>query len=175
MPEVRGTAFALFSLADDLGKGFGPFLVVLIIQGCHGNRRLAFNIVVYFWLFCGLLLLTLVYTVQQDEDKVQHQVTQALYRHNNILGKGREHHNAKDEVTTIDEEESKEASLSSSSAVMKTKLLSNQSSSSSSSSSSWWIMRFFHHTSFSPSPSTSSSSNTRNNEIDMNNTHTNVF
>jgi predicted MFS family arabinose efflux permease len=66
-PECRGTAFAVFTLADDLGKGFGPFLVVLMIQSRGGRRKEAFNIVVLFWIFCGMLLLLLVFTVLKDE------------------------------------------------------------------------------------------------------------
>lgn len=38
-PEVRGTAFALYALTDDIGKGLGPALVVIFIRLCGGNRR----------------------------------------------------------------------------------------------------------------------------------------
>jgi hypothetical protein len=34
-----GTAFAFFNLADDLGKGAGPVLVVALIKACDGSRR----------------------------------------------------------------------------------------------------------------------------------------
>jgi hypothetical protein len=34
-----GTAFAFFNLADDLGKGAGPVLVVALIKACGGARR----------------------------------------------------------------------------------------------------------------------------------------
>ena len=36
-PDIRGTAFAWFSLADDLGKGLGPFVISLLISGM-GSR-----------------------------------------------------------------------------------------------------------------------------------------
>jgi predicted MFS family arabinose efflux permease len=39
MPEIRGTAFSVFTLTDDIGKGLGPALVVLMIEDFHGNRR----------------------------------------------------------------------------------------------------------------------------------------
>ena len=39
VPETRGTAFAFFNLADDLGKGAGPVLVVSLIKSCKGQRR----------------------------------------------------------------------------------------------------------------------------------------
>jgi hypothetical protein len=51
--------------------------VVLFIKACGGDRREAFNIVVLFWLFCGVLLLSLVFTVVQDEAAVQRAVREA--------------------------------------------------------------------------------------------------
>lgn len=39
VPEVRGTAFAFFTLCDDLGKGLGPALVVVLIDAMGGSRR----------------------------------------------------------------------------------------------------------------------------------------
>jgi hypothetical protein len=39
VPETRGTAFAFFNLADDLGKGAGPVLVVSLIKSCNGQRK----------------------------------------------------------------------------------------------------------------------------------------
>ena len=83
-------------------------LVVLFIKACNGNRkyvtncsvslhytfilisywylyilfdflyREAFNIVVLFWLFCGVLLLLLTQTVVKDEASVQASVRDAL-------------------------------------------------------------------------------------------------
>jgi hypothetical protein len=38
-PEVRGTAFAIFTLTDDIGKGAGPMLVVILIEAFDGERR----------------------------------------------------------------------------------------------------------------------------------------
>ena len=39
VPETRGTAFALFNLTDDIGKGGGPVLVAALIKSFHGNRK----------------------------------------------------------------------------------------------------------------------------------------
>ena len=55
-PSCRGTAFAIFNLTDDLGKGVGPVFVVFLITLCHDDRRKAFNIIIMFWLLCSLLL-----------------------------------------------------------------------------------------------------------------------
>ena len=37
VPETRGTVLAVYALFDDLGKGFGPFLVAVrppLLPGC---------------------------------------------------------------------------------------------------------------------------------------------
>ncbi|MBL7175288.1 MAG: MFS transporter [Desulfobacteraceae bacterium] len=64
-PETRGSIFSLFNLADDLGKGFGPviisFLIVLF------GRLWAFNIANLFWLFCGIVLLSLAPIFPKDK------------------------------------------------------------------------------------------------------------
>ena len=39
VPETRGTAFAFFNLFDDVGKGAGPALVVVLVKLCNGSRR----------------------------------------------------------------------------------------------------------------------------------------
>lgn len=80
IPEIRGSAFAVFTLSDDIGKGLGPALVVALINACGGNRREAFNIVVLFWLFCGALLTCLALTVVKDEAAVHSQVVESLLR-----------------------------------------------------------------------------------------------
>lgn len=54
-PETRGSIFSLYNLADDLGKGFGPVIISLLILGF--DRVWAFNIANLFWVFCGLVLL----------------------------------------------------------------------------------------------------------------------
>lgn len=80
VPELRGTAFSVFTLTDDIGKGLGPALVVLIIQSYQGDRRTAFNVVTLFWLICGFLLFLLIFTVPDDILQVQAAVRQALLR-----------------------------------------------------------------------------------------------
>ena len=35
-PETRGTAFALFNLTDDIGKGGGPLIVATLVVACNG-------------------------------------------------------------------------------------------------------------------------------------------
>lgn len=73
-PEVRGSAFAVFMLSDDIGKGLGPVFIVQLLQACNGDRTKAFNIAIYFWIFCGVILLMLTFTVIQDEINVQNKI-----------------------------------------------------------------------------------------------------
>lgn len=73
-PETRGSIFSLFNLADDLGKGFGPVIISLLIVAF--GRVWAFNIANLFWLFCGLVLVYLTVVFPRD----QLRLTQKLER-----------------------------------------------------------------------------------------------
>jgi len=67
-----GSAMALFSLSDDIGKGLGPPLVGILI--INFGRRMAFSIAACMWFFSGLLLLALSRTIVADEQDVALQV-----------------------------------------------------------------------------------------------------
>ena len=41
-PDVRATAYAVYTLSDDLGKGIGPWLVAVLIKAF--GRETAFNL-----------------------------------------------------------------------------------------------------------------------------------
>lgn len=64
-PETRGSVFSLYNLVDDLGKGFGPVIISILIVAF--DRTLAFNIANLFWLICGLLLFSVVRIFPRDE------------------------------------------------------------------------------------------------------------
>ena len=66
-PFSRGTVFSLYNLADDLGRGFGPFIIGSIPINQFG-RNIAFNIANGFWIICGCLILIMVKTFP-NEDK----------------------------------------------------------------------------------------------------------
>jgi len=68
-PETRGSIFSLFNLTDDLGKGFGPVIISMLIVAF--GRLVAFNIANLFWLVCGVLLLFMVLTFPKDEAVLQ--------------------------------------------------------------------------------------------------------
>ena len=65
-PENRGTAFALFTLSDDIGKGGGPVVVAFLVNS-FGDRRPAFCIGILAWVFCGIALCLMTLTVNTDE------------------------------------------------------------------------------------------------------------
>ncbi|MAV64766.1 MAG: MFS transporter [Pelagibacteraceae bacterium TMED124] len=63
--KSRGSAFALYNLADDLGRGFGPFVISIFILSF--GRQLGFNIANLIWLICGLFILLISRTYEKDE------------------------------------------------------------------------------------------------------------
>lgn len=69
LPETRGAAFALFNLADDIGKGGGPVLVAYLVR-IYGNRKPAFTVGTFAWIICGGLLFSMYSTILIDESFV---------------------------------------------------------------------------------------------------------
>ena len=62
----RGTAFSLYNLADDLGRGFGPFIIsILILQF---GRQWGFNLANAIWFFCGIFILFMIKTYPKDQE-----------------------------------------------------------------------------------------------------------
>ena len=61
----RGTAFALYNLADDLGRGFGPFIISFFIL--QFGRQMSFNIANGIWFFCGVAILFMMNTYPKDQ------------------------------------------------------------------------------------------------------------
>lgn len=70
VPENRGTIFSIFNLADDLGKGLGPFVIGSILAVLFG-RVLAYNIAVGMWIFCGVIWLFLIKIFPKDEEALK--------------------------------------------------------------------------------------------------------
>ena len=64
--STRGTAFALYNLADDLGRGFGPFIISFFIL--QFGRQLGFNIANGIWFLCGFTILFMIKTYPQDQE-----------------------------------------------------------------------------------------------------------
>lgn len=76
LPTLRGRANAIVSIADDLGKGLGPALVSLLITSF--DRQTAFNISLIGWIIGGVLSLSMIFFVAQDEDRVQQQLREQM-------------------------------------------------------------------------------------------------
>ena len=64
-PFSRGTVFSLYNFADDLGRGFGPFIIGNILIFYLG-RNMAFNIANAFWFICGCLILLVFWTFPKE-------------------------------------------------------------------------------------------------------------
>jgi len=64
-PFSRGTVFSLYNFADDLGRGFGPFIIGNILI-YHFGRNVAFNIANAFWIICGCLILLMYWTFPKE-------------------------------------------------------------------------------------------------------------
>ena len=64
-PFARGTVFSLYNFADDLGRGFGPFIIGNILIYSFG-RNMAFNIANAFWFICGCLILLMFWTFPKE-------------------------------------------------------------------------------------------------------------
>ncbi len=64
-PFSRGTVFSLYNFSDDLGRGFGPFIIGNILIYSFG-RNMAFNIANVFWFICGCLILLMFWTFPID-------------------------------------------------------------------------------------------------------------
>ena len=65
---TRGTVFSMYNLADDLGRGFGPFIIGSFLIYFFG-RNMAFNIANGFWLICGIFILMMVKTFPSENIK----------------------------------------------------------------------------------------------------------
>ena len=65
-PFRRGTVFSLYNFADDLGRGFGPFIIGNILIYYFG-RSVAFNIANLFWFICGCFILMMIRTFPKED------------------------------------------------------------------------------------------------------------
>eukprot|EP00668_Euglena_longa_P042307 GGOE01055903.1.p1 GENE.GGOE01055903.1~~GGOE01055903.1.p1 ORF type:complete len:535 (-),score=165.26 GGOE01055903.1:132-1736(-) len=81
-PEVRGTVFGIFCITDDVGKGLGPFFAASLIAWM--GRVAAFNVSVWMWAVCGVLLGAIGFFLEKDEHRMQRQL--AVYVEMETLG-----------------------------------------------------------------------------------------
>jgi MFS-type transporter involved in bile tolerance (Atg22 family) len=64
LPEARGSMSSLYNIVDDLGRGFGPFFVSLMIAGL--GRETAFVITPFFWVPCALVFFLIGRSLPRD-------------------------------------------------------------------------------------------------------------
>ena len=64
-PFNRGKVFSLYNFSDDLGRGFGPFIIGSLLVAFF-DRNIAFNIASIFWVICGCLILMMVKTFPKE-------------------------------------------------------------------------------------------------------------
>ena len=74
-PENRGTIFSLFNLADDLGKGFAPFLIGSVL-GVFLGRQTSYNVAILMWVICGLVWLVLIRVFPKDVAALEHRLSE---------------------------------------------------------------------------------------------------
>jgi len=67
--DARGTAFAVLTLTDNMGKIFGP-IVASWFMALFG-RKVALMLTVSFWIPCGALVGLISLTVKRDEQTAQ--------------------------------------------------------------------------------------------------------
>jgi MFS family permease len=89
LPQHRGQAFALYTMADDFGRGLGPVFIAMMISSM-GGRTPAFNVGVLGWIACGLVNLCVFCTAERDERLVQTKIAAdisagAIHETNNCL------------------------------------------------------------------------------------------
>jgi len=65
-PKSRGVAFAIYNLADDLGRGFGPFIISFFIY--QFGRQWGFNLANGIWFFCAIFILMIAKTYTSDQE-----------------------------------------------------------------------------------------------------------
>lgn len=77
-PSRRGSAFSLFNLFNDLGRGLGAWIVGGMAATL--GRVTAFHIANLMWLICGALLATLVVFFPREEAAVQRELAELARR-----------------------------------------------------------------------------------------------
>lgn len=77
-PERRGAAFSLLNLCNDLGRGFGAWVVGGLAATL--GRVPAFHIANLLWLVCGAMLLSLVWVFPKEEAALQQRLAALLKR-----------------------------------------------------------------------------------------------
>lgn len=88
LPETRGSVMAMYSVLDDLSKGFGTLFVSVIVR-MVGCRSVAYQISLLLWVFTGVALCYTYYTYDEDEEQMSKYLDEAAMESMVLLSKQR--------------------------------------------------------------------------------------
>merc|ERR1719265_697911 len=95
LPEMRGSVMAMYSVLDDLSKGFGTLFVSMIV-GAVGGRAIAYQISLLLWVFTGAALLYTWHTYDEDEAAMRKNLDEAAKEAMVLMSKQRAQEAIKD-------------------------------------------------------------------------------
>jgi hypothetical protein len=88
LPEMRGSVMAMYSVLDDLSKGFGTLFVSMIVP-LVGGRAIAYQMSLLIWVFTGTALLYTWYTYVEDEAAMRKNLDEAAKESMVLMSKHR--------------------------------------------------------------------------------------
>eukprot|EP00445_Apocalathium_hangoei_P009396 CAMPEP_0203870254 /NCGR_PEP_ID=MMETSP0359-20131031/18139_1 /ASSEMBLY_ACC=CAM_ASM_000338 /TAXON_ID=268821 /ORGANISM="Scrippsiella Hangoei, Strain SHTV-5" /LENGTH=491 /DNA_ID=CAMNT_0050788915 /DNA_START=131 /DNA_END=1603 /DNA_ORIENTATION=+ len=88
LPETRGSVMAMYSVLDDLSKGFGTLFVAMIVK-LVGGRAVAYQISLLVWVFTGVALLFAYHTYDKDEEMMRKHLEETAMESMVVLSKQR--------------------------------------------------------------------------------------
>jgi len=88
LPESRGSVVAMYSVLDDLSKGFGTLFISMIVR-LVGGRAVAYQISLLLWVLTGVALLHAWYTYDEDEQQMRKHLDEAAMESMVLISKQR--------------------------------------------------------------------------------------
>mmetsp|Transcript_27083 Transcript_27083/g.50902 ORF Transcript_27083/g.50902 Transcript_27083/m.50902 type:complete len:577 (-) Transcript_27083:38-1768(-) len=76
LPEMRGPVMAMYTVLDDVAKGFGTLFVSMIVP-LVGGRAVAYQLSLLLWVFTGIALLYTWHTYEEDEQQMRQNLDEA--------------------------------------------------------------------------------------------------
>jgi MFS family permease len=70
-PYIRGSAISILNLMNTLGRGIGPACLTSWMAYRGIERQLAMENLLNLWVFCGLVICMMAYTIEKDEDTMK--------------------------------------------------------------------------------------------------------
>merc|ERR550537_786795 len=95
LPEMRGSVMAMYSVLDDLSKGFGTLFVSMIVR-LVGGRAIAYQLSLLLWVFTGVALLYTWFTYEEDEAAMRKNLDEAAKESMVLMSKQRAQQAIKD-------------------------------------------------------------------------------